>query len=115
MTHTIHKSYSFEAAHRLPKVSPGHKCGRLHGHSYRVEIHVTGELIDGMVCDFALIDAAWAPLGAALDHRVLNEIDGLDNPTAEVLGAWIWSRLRIPGLSRITVWETAKAGATVEP
>ena len=109
---TIHKLYRFEAAHRLPKVAPGHKCARLHGHSYRVEVHVRGHLIDGMVMDFAALDAVAKPLIERLDHRTLNEIEGLSNPTAEVLAVWLWERLQVPGLRRVTVWETENAGAT---
>ena len=110
----IWKEFAFEAAHRLPHVPAGHKCARLHGHSFRVEVHVDGPLREpeGWVTDFGELKAAWAPLDDALDHRYLNEIPGLENPTSEVLARWIWERLapRLPGLSGITVRETCTSG-----
>lgn len=115
-THEIWKEFTFEAAHRLPRVPAGHKCARLHGHSFRVEVRVRGvpnaEL--GWVMDFADLKAAWAPLDAALDHRYLNEVPGLENPTSEVLARWIWERLvgGLPGLWAVTVRETCTSGCT---
>ena len=110
----IWKDYTFEAAHRLPNVPAGHKCARLHGHSYRVAVHVTGAVGEdsGWVVDFADIGAAFAPVLARLDHYYLNEIDGLDNPTSECLATWIWSRLAatLPGLSQVAVRETCTSG-----
>ncbi len=88
--------FTFEAAHRLPNVPPGHKCARLHGHSFRVRVTVTGPVDPklGWVIDFADVKRAFAPLDAKLDHRYLNEVEGLENPTSEVLAQWIWERLR---------------------
>lgn len=110
----IYRDFTFEAAHRLPRVPEGHKCARLHGHSYRVRVRVTGPVGDatGWVCDFAELKAAFAPIDEALDHRYLNEIEGLENPTSEVLAAWIWRRLqpRLPGLSAVEVAETCTSG-----
>ena len=108
----IFKTFTLEAAHRLPNVPPGHKCARLHGHSFRVELHVSGEpgQDTGWVMDFADIKAAFRPLYDQLDHHYLNDIDGLDNPTSENLAAWIWNRLDIAGLSQITVRETCTSG-----
>lgn len=104
----------FEAAHRLPNVPPGHKCARLHGHSYRVEVHVDGPVDEaaGWVIDFADIQSAIAPLRAQLDHYYLNEIDGLENPTSENLARWIWQRLKptLPLLSEVVVRETRTSG-----
>lgn len=96
MSHvTISKTFDFDAAHWLPKVPEGHKCKRLHGHTYRVEIRLTGPLDErGMVVDYAEIAEAWQPLHDALDHRCLNEVPGLENPTTEVLVAWLLNRLR---------------------
>ena len=91
----IFREFTFEAAHRLTHVPDGHKCARLHGHSYRVEIHVAGPVGEqtGWVMDFQEIKDAFAPLHDQLDHRYLNEVDGLDNPTSENLARWIWDRL----------------------
>ena len=104
----------FEAAHRLPNVPPGHKCARLHGHSYRVEVHVDGPVDEaaGWVIDFADIQSAFAPLRAQLDHYYLNEIDGLENPTSENLAQWIWQRLKptLPLLSEVVIRETCTSG-----
>jgi 6-pyruvoyltetrahydropterin/6-carboxytetrahydropterin synthase len=110
----IFKEFTFEAAHRLPNVPAGHKCGRLHGHSYRVEVHVAGPMDEmaGWVRDFADIKCAFKPLENILDHNYLNEIDGLENPTSEVLARWIWLRL-VPilgDLSKVVVRETCTAG-----
>jgi 6-pyruvoyltetrahydropterin/6-carboxytetrahydropterin synthase len=110
----IFKEFTFEAAHRLPNVPAQHKCGRLHGHSFRVEIHVRGPVDDrmGWVIDFSEIKAAFRPLNEQLDHFYLNEIDGLDNPTSENLARWVWQRLRpsLPNLSRVVVRETCSTG-----
>jgi 6-pyruvoyltetrahydropterin/6-carboxytetrahydropterin synthase len=110
----IFKEFTFEAAHRLPNVPAGHKCARLHGHSFKVTIRVRGEVdpATGWVMDFADIKAAFQPLYDRLDHYYLNEIEGLENPTSEVLARWIWDRLQpdLPGLSQIDVHETCTSG-----
>jgi 6-pyruvoyltetrahydropterin/6-carboxytetrahydropterin synthase len=110
----IFKEFTFEAAHRLPYVAPGHKCGRLHGHSYRIAVHVEAPVATeaGWVQDFAELSCAMEPLLARLDHYYLNEVDGLDNPTSEVLAKWIWDRLQptLPDLSQIVVRETCTSG-----
>ncbi len=114
----LYKEITFEAAHRLPNLPEGHKCARLHGHSYRVRIHVRGEPdpVTGWVMDFTDIKAAFSPLFEQLDHRYLNEIQGLENPTSEVLARWIWERLapRLPGLARLDVQETCTAGCSYQ-
>lgn len=112
----IFKKFSFEAAHRLPFVSPDHKCARLHGHSFHVEVHVAGPVVEpaGWVVDFADIAAAFESLLAQLDHNFLNEIEGLENPTSENLARWIWSRLHLPGLARVSVSETCNSGCIYE-
>ncbi len=110
----IFKDFTIESAHRLPNVPEGHKCARLHGHSFRIRIYVTGPVDrhTGWVMDFADITDAFGPLFAQLDHNYLNDIEGLENPTSEVLAKWIWSkmRVRLPQLSCVTVFETCTSG-----
>ncbi len=110
--------FRFEAAHRLPKVPPGHKCARLHGHSFKVEIAVYGPVNEetGWFIDYAKLYEAWAPLHALLDHNYLNEIPGLENPTSEVLARWIWLHMKksLPELSRVTIYETCDARCEYE-
>ena len=114
----IYKQFTFEAAHRLPNVPEGHKCARLHGHSFHVEIHVSGPIgaDTGWVMDFADLKTAFAPLHHVLDHNYLNDIPGLENPTSEHIARWIWDRLQptLPGLSQIVVRETCTSGAIYE-
>lgn len=111
----IFKVFQIEAAHRLPNVPAGHKCARLHGHSFRVEVHVAGEPDphSGWVMDFADVKAAFTPLFEQLDHHYLNDIEGLENPTSEMLARWIFQRLapRLPGLDEVVVHETCTSGA----
>lgn len=106
----IRKTFQIEAAHRLPHVPLGHKCARLHGHSFVVEIAVEGPVDPhfGWVMDFAEVKAAFQPLYAQLDHHYLNEIPGLENPTSEALAVWIWQRLKpaLPLLKEIVIAET---------
>ena len=110
----IFKEFTFEAAHRLPNVPADHKCARLHGHSFRVDgaRRRRGRATAGWVMDFADIKAAVEPVIDALDHRYLNEIDGLENPTSEVVARWIWQRIagKLKGLSAVTVKETCTSG-----
>jgi len=111
------REFHFEAAHRLPRVPPDHKCHRMHGHSYRVEVQVAGEVDPdlGWLVDFGDIAARVDPvLKQELDHRVLNDVPGLENATSEVLAAWLWRRLGplVPHLSAITVHETCTARCT---
>jgi 6-pyruvoyltetrahydropterin/6-carboxytetrahydropterin synthase len=112
----IFREFGFEAAHRLPNVPPEHKCARLHGHSFRVAIHVEGPVDEtaGWVMDFADIATAMDPLLSLLDHHYLNEVEGLENPTSEVLARWIWGHLEpaLPGLSRVVVRETCTSGCS---
>jgi 6-pyruvoyltetrahydropterin/6-carboxytetrahydropterin synthase len=112
----ISKTFSLEAAHRLPNVPVGHKCARLHGHSFRVEVHVEGPLDPqlGWVMDFAELKSAFAPLFEQLDHNCLNDVAGLENPTSENLARWVWIRLkpRLPMLSRVVIHETCTSACS---
>lgn len=114
----IFKTFTIDAAHHLPDVPAGHKCGRLHGHTFIIEIHVSGEVGNksGWVVDFADIAKAFAPLHDQLDHSYFNEIEGLGNPTSENIARWIWVRLKpnLKGLYRIVVKETPNAGCIYE-
>lgn len=111
----IFKRFTFEAAHRLPNLPDGHKCARLHGHSFTVELHVRGPLMspEDWVMDFADVKSAFRPTLERLDHYYLNDIEGLENPTSEVIARWIWRRLKpaLPGLAQVKLWETCTAGA----
>ena len=106
----LRKTFQIEAAHQLPNVAPGHKCGRVHGHSFVIEIAVEGPVQpgSGWVMDYADLKAVFEPLHVQLDHQFLNEIPGLENPTSELLAMWIWDRLKpgLPGLIEIIVGET---------
>jgi 6-pyruvoyltetrahydropterin/6-carboxytetrahydropterin synthase len=116
MTVELVKEYRFEAAHRLPRVPAGHKCARLHGHSFRFEVTVRGAVDEasGWYIDYAALDEAVAPLLARLDHFYLNEVEDLENPTSELLARWLWTRLRpsLAGLASIAVAETCDARCT---
>ncbi|MCW8129355.1 MAG: 6-carboxytetrahydropterin synthase QueD [Planctomycetota bacterium] len=104
------KTFSFEAAHKLPHAPEGNKCRRLHGHSFIIDVAVEGEVdpVTGWVMDFADLKKAAAPIVDSLDHQYLNEIAGLENPTSEVLAAWLWARLKpaLPLLESVVVRET---------
>ena len=113
----LRKTYRFEAAHRLPHVPPDHKCFSMHGHSFAVEIGVRGPVDPrlGWLQDFGAITAIVEPLlKAELDHRTLNDVPGLENPTSELLCVWLWRRLRpqLEHLDSITVHETCTARCT---
>lgn len=110
----IYKQFTFEAAHYLPNVPTGHKCGRLHGHSYNVILHLTGEIDKktGWFIDFNDVKTVFKPIYEQLDHCFLNEIKGLENPTAEVIAKWIWIKLKrsLPELSAVELKETCTCG-----
>ncbi len=111
----LRKTFQFEAAHLLPHLPSDHKCRRLHGHSFKVEIVVSGECDPklGWLMDYAEIKSAFKPLWEKLDHFYLNEIPGLENPTSEMIAIWIWNQLKpsLPLLSEVVVAETCTAQA----
>ena len=111
----LQRDYRFEAAHFLPFVPPGHPCARVHGHSYVISITIEGDVdpITGWVMDFAEIDAHVQPAIARLDHRLLNDVAGLANPTSEQLAAWMWKRCEsLPGVVEVRVSETQRSSCT---
>ena len=111
----ITQAFTFEAAHRLPKVPPTHRCHNMHGHSYRVELRLEGPVdpATGFVVDFFDLESAFGPLLKQLDHHCLNDISGLENPTAELIAVWIWDRVKplVPQTAAIVVFETANCWA----
>lgn len=110
----IYREITFEAAHRLPNVPEGHKCARIHGHSFKAIVYVAGPVGDesGWIMDFADIKKAIEPIYEQLDHYYLNDIEGLGNPTSENIAIWIWQRLkpRLPELSKLEIKETCASG-----
>ena len=110
----IFRIFHLQCARRLPALPASHPCSRLHGHSFQVELTLSGDIDPtlGWVLDFADIEAAWQPIHAALDHRTLNDIAGLENPTSENLAVWLWNALKpaLPALSRVRVMETHDSG-----
>ena len=114
----IYKRFSFEAAHLLPNVPEGHKCRRLHGHSFHVTLYVRGPVGDksGWVMDFVTIKQAFDPILQRLDHHYLNDIEGLENPTSEAIARWIWQQLKpaLPELSKVELNETCTTGCGEE-
>ena len=112
----IFRQFTFDAAHRLDHLPEGHKCARVHGHTYRLIVYVDGSLdpVLGWIVDFAEIKRLTGEVLQHLDHHFLNEVDGLEQPTTEHIAMWIWDRLkpRLPGLARLTLWENANSGCT---
>jgi 6-pyruvoyltetrahydropterin/6-carboxytetrahydropterin synthase len=106
----LRKTFQIEAAHRLPNVPTGHKCARLHGHSWRIEVAIEGPVGNdtGWVMDYADLKAAFQPIHDQIDHNYLNEIPGLENPTSERLAVWLWNKLkpRLPLLIELVIAET---------
>lgn len=111
----ITQKFTFEAAHRLPNVPATHRCRNMHGHSYRVDLQLDGpvDLKTGFVIDYFDIETAFKPVLLQLDHHVLNEVEGLENPTAENIAIWVWQRckLLLPALSKVVIYETPDCSA----
>ncbi len=113
----VWRRYRFQAAHQLPNVPLGHKCGRMHGHGFEVIIHANQDLGERDISiDYDHLDEIWAPLQILLNYHCLNEIEGLENPTSELMSSWLWQRLQpqLPELSWITVYETGSCGANYD-
>lgn len=113
----VWRRYRFQAAHRLPNVPAGHKCGRMHGHGFEVILHANQDVGGRDIgIDYDHLDELWAPLHFALNYHCLNEIPGLENPTSEVISAWLWRQLKpvLPELSWVTVYETGSCGANFD-
>ncbi|MFH0988982.1 MAG: 6-carboxytetrahydropterin synthase QueD [bacterium] len=110
----IFEEFSFEASHRLPNVPDGHKCKQLHGHSYRVVVHLEGPVDPhvGWVVDFWDVGKICKPVIEKLDHRCLNDVEGLENPTSEYIARWIWDHVKpsMPLLNKVVVKESATSG-----
>ena len=110
----IFKEFTFDSAHFLPNVPDGHKCKNMHGHTYRVRLYCEGPIDPhtGWVIDFAEIKKVWKPINKIVDHKVLNDIPGLENSTAENFAVWIWNKVKpeLPLMSKVGLWETPSAG-----
>ena len=114
----IYKQFTFDSAHFLPNVPEGHKCRQIHGHTYQLTVYAEGPLLnhEGWVLDFADLKAIVKPLVDQLDHALLNNIPGLENPTAELISVWLWNKIKthLPALSKIELKETPTSGVIYE-
>ena len=113
----VWRRYLLQSAHQLPHVPAGHKCGRMHGHGFEIILHADQDLGGAALgIDYDRIDSLWNPIHEQLDHACLNDIVGLENPTSEIIAAWIWKQLKgdLPELSWVTVFETANCGANFD-
>lgn len=116
MAMTLFREFTVEAGRYLPHLPAHHPCAHMHGHTFIIQVHVTGETRPdtGWVMDFAELDRLLQDVRRSLDHKVLNEVDGLENPTTEQMARWIWQRLhdRLPGLSRVEIRENPYSGCS---
>ena len=113
----IYREITFDSAHFLPNVPEGHKCRHMHGHTYRLKVFIEGPLTkEGWVIDFKDMKEAMMPVIDVVDHKVLNDIPGLENPTCELLAVWLWDQLKpaLPGLKKVELNETPTSGAIYE-
>jgi 6-pyruvoyltetrahydropterin/6-carboxytetrahydropterin synthase len=115
---TLYKDFTFDSAHFLPNVPEGHKCGQLHGHTYHLRVFVKGTVKneEGWVIDFTELKAVVESVVKVIDHKVLNDIEGLQNPTSELLSIWLWENIKpeLPLISRIELKETPTSGVIYE-
>ncbi len=115
---TIFRQFTFDSAHFLPYVAEDHKCRQMHGHTYRLTIYMTAEPDEqlGWVMDFADVKKVMTPILDMVDHKTLNNVPGLENPTCELLAKWLWDKIKkeIPILSKIELYETPKSGVVYE-
>ncbi len=111
---TIFRVFTFDSAHFLPNVPEGHKCGNIHGHTYKLIVHLTGKLDEnyGWLMDFAELKSKINTVLSLIDHKLLNDVDGLKNPTCENLAVWLWDRIKltVPLLDKIELNETPQSG-----
>lgn len=113
----IYKQFTFDSAHFLPNVPAGHKCRAMHGHTYKLVIYVEGELQEaGWIIDFAEMKKIIKPIIDIVDHQLLNNIPGLENPTSELLAVWLWNKIKphLPSLKKIELSETPTSGVIYE-
>lgn len=114
----IFKQFTFDSAHFLPNVPEGHKCREIHGHTYRLTVFIEGDPDPklGWVIDFAELKGAIEPIVKMVDHKFLNNIEGLENPTCELIAVWLWDRIKpkVPGLKKIELNETPTSGVVYE-
>ena len=114
----IFKKFTFDSAHSLPNVPEGHKCKAIHGHTYKLTVFVEGDLDEkqGWVMEFSELKDVVKPLVEQLDHKYLNDIEGLENPTCEIIAKWLWDRIKpdVPQLQKIHLDETPTSGAIYE-
>lgn len=115
---TIFKEFTFDSAHFLTSVPEDHKCRQVHGHTYKLKIFITGSIIEhsGWVLDFSDIKKVVRSVLSEIDHKFLNNVEGLENPTCELLAIWLWRKIkpRLPGLSKIELNETPTSGVIYE-
>lgn len=114
----VYKQFAFDSAHFLPHVPDGHKCKAMHGHTYKITVFIEGSLVGeyGWVTDFDDLKKAVQPVIKIIDHQLLNNIPGLENPTSEILAIWLWNRIKpgLPGLKKIELNETRSSGVIYE-
>lgn len=114
----IYKQFTFDAAHYLPHVTDHHKCKKTHGHTYHLTLFFDGNISPdmGWIIDYSEIKNVVTPILKLVDHQFLNEVEGLENPTCELICIWLWKKIKplITELKRIELKETPTSGAIYE-